>query len=171
MFAVFQSDIHPRAIAGWPDPVWKIAYRYRCNQLRRRASAESLHFVCPTNSHVGEFAVAIVCEVHVVRDRPRIYYCLLSKRRLRAVHLHFARVLQRDPDLVVLRSDCDIRRKRSRLRNLFDNSMRGHVDGSEFWSETGTNKGVLAVRSKHGHARTVSQFDASYFLHLRRIDN
>ena len=129
-------------------------------QFRRRASAERLHFVRTANGHIREFAVAIVCEVYVIRDRPGIQHRLLLKRRLRTVNLHFAHVFQRDPDLVIFRSDSDVGRKWTHLRQSFNDLMRRHVDDCEFRSEAGTYKSVLAVGTEHRHARTVGQFDS-----------
>jgi len=48
--------------------------------------------------------------------------------------------------------------------------MRRDIDDCEFWSEAGTHKRVFAVRTEHGHTRTVSQFDAAGFFHSLGIN-
>src|SRR6476659_2488475 len=49
--------------------------------------------------------------------------------------------------------------------------MRCYLDDGEFRHEAGTHKGVLAVRTEHGHARTIGHFDTAYLLHLGGIDH
>ena len=87
----------------------KLTYRNGRDQFWRGASSARFQFVCLTDGHIGKFAVAIVCEVQVIRDRPNIQHRLLFERGLRAADLHFVNVLQHDPDFVVFRSNGDVR--------------------------------------------------------------
>src|SRR4029453_11315113 len=70
MLAVFQSDVHSGSVPGGPNAVRKISDRNSGHQLGFSTPAVRLHFICSTDSEVGEFAVAVICKVHVIRNRP-----------------------------------------------------------------------------------------------------
>src|SRR5258708_43288 len=114
----------------------KSADWYGCHQFRCRASAEGLHLVRSADSHVSKLAIAIVGEVHVVGYWSSFQQCFLFERRLGIEYLHFARVLQGDPNFVIFRAYGDVGTKGTGLNQPFNNLVRRDLDDGEFRNET-----------------------------------
>jgi hypothetical protein len=102
----------------------------------------------------------------MVRDRPGIEQRRLFKGWFRAVHLHFARIFQCDPDFIILRTDRNVRAEGAGLRHTPYDLVRAYFNHGEFRRETGADKRILSVRAEHGHAGTVGQGNAADFLRL-----
>src|SRR5215475_14464601 len=136
MVAIFQSDVNSCAITGRPNAVRQVPDRNGDDQSWSRAALIDLHLVGATQSDVGEFAVVVICKIHVIRDRPRVKKRKLLEGRLGAEHLYFADVLQRNPDFVIFRAYSDVRTKGTGLGNPLDDLMRSGLDHRKFGSKT-----------------------------------
>src|SRR5882672_7471702 len=91
--AVLQSNVDPRPITGWPNTVRKTSYWNCGDQFRRRAPPKCFHLVRSADRDIGELAVAVVYEVHMISDWTCIHDRFLRERRLGIKYLHFAYVL------------------------------------------------------------------------------
>src|SRR5215510_10001831 len=135
MVAIFQSNVNSGAITGRPNAVRQIPDWNGRDQSWSRAALIDLHLVGPTHRDVGKFALAVICKVHVIRNRSRVKERKLLEGRLGAEHLYFADVLQRNPDFVIFRAYSDVRTKGTGLGNPLDDLMRSGLDHRKFGSK------------------------------------
>ncbi len=169
--AIFQRNVHARAVTGRPDAVRKIADRNRGHKFRRCSATEGLYLVRAANGHVSKLAVTIVGKIHVVGDRSGLQQRLLLKRRPGVEHLRFAGIFERDPDFVILRAQRNVGAERAALRQSVDHRVTCRVDHIKLRHEAGADESVMAVRAEDGHARTVGGFNAPRFFHLCGINH
>src|SRR5713101_4179571 len=135
MVAIFECDVDSCAIPGGPNAVGQIPDRNGGDQSWTGAALIDLHLVGATDRDVGEFTVAVVCKVHVIRDRSGVKKRKLLEGRPGAEHLYFADVFQRNPDFVIFRAYCNVRAEGTGLRNPLDDLMRSGLDHRKLGSK------------------------------------
>src|SRR5580658_1374657 len=168
--AVFQTNINATSITRAPDAVREVASLDGRDQLRLRAWTTPIdqHLVPATDRYVCKPSGSIRYEGDVIGNRPSFEHCQRLKGRLRADNLRLARVLQSNPDLILV--DGKTRRKRTRLRHACHDLVSGRLDDIHLGSKTGWHKGELTVRTKKNHAWTICSFDPPHLFLAQWVD-
>ena len=123
-----------------PDAVWQITGLNRSDQLGLGSPAIDLYFVQTANGDVGEFAVGVVRQGHVIGDRAGIERCEDTKGRRAADDLNFSCVFKREPYFFAVAANCQIWGEWAGLRQTRDDAIGGGIDHVEFGCEVDGTK-------------------------------
>lgn len=96
--------------------------------MREVAGAEHLDDIFGAHRHIGELTVLVADDIDMVGDRSGVDRPEHAEGRLRVEYHRLAHVLQRQPDLLAVRSRCDIGAERASLLNATDDLFRRGVD-------------------------------------------